>query len=85
MEKPKKKTGKHVCYVNPTTKITSDGLQWIVGFKSGDNWSPRWFIASTKAILMQTLREANRVPDKRGSATLARLPDTFAAWAAKNY
>ena len=74
---------KHVCYVNPTTKITSDGLQWIINFKSGEGWSPRWFIASTKTILFRCLHEAGRVPDKRGAATLARLPDTFREWSLK--
>ena len=79
----KEPRGKHVCYANPSTRITSDGLQWIVNVKRGNKWLPRWFVASTKGILMRTLREANRVPDKRGSATLARLPDTFREWSLK--
>jgi len=78
-----KSRNKHVLYVNRNTKVTADALQWIISFKRGKEWSAQSFISSTKACLLRSLDEADRVPDKRGARTLDRLPDTFAAWLAK--
>lgn len=80
----KSKDPRHVGYINRATRITTDGLQWIINTKSGDRWKTRSFVSSTKSVLLRCLRELGRTPDKRGSATLEKLPDTFAAWAAKN-
>jgi len=65
--------------LSPKLGVGADSEQWIVLTYRAPRWRPVSFVGSTKAVLLQCLREkgADIAPN-----ALDSLPDTFQAWRA---
>jgi hypothetical protein len=58
--------------------LSSDGIQWILQYRSGRHRKPVKFIRSTKDWLAYRLRQL--APPEDAEHLLDGLPDTFEAW-----
>lgn len=66
-------------YVSRDWAIASDGLQWIVQKKKGNQWRSKFFIRSSRDILERCMREAGA--PKEDIHNFAQIvPQTFSEW-----
>jgi hypothetical protein len=59
--------------------LASDGLQWILQRRKGDQWRPVSFVRSTKEILARCMREKGTPPED-AERLLDGLSDIFDEW-----
>jgi hypothetical protein len=62
--------------------LASDGLQWILQHRKGDQWRSVSYTRSEKGILARCMREKG-TPDNEARILLDGLPDTFDEWLLK--
>ena len=59
--------------------IASDGIQWMLQRKKGDEWRGVSFVRSTRFVLARCMREKG-VDRSSIDYLLSGLPDTFDEW-----
>ena len=72
--------------VTPNCRVVADNYQWIIQTRGDDAklWKSRFYVATSKEVLLRTLKEMGIEPDPLGDTDLIDLPGTFKEWLANN-